>query len=92
MALTQAERTFILNSAQVARTLLDNEGKLDQINVLWAGAPDYHAGITQGDIDSYATFAGLTTDQLADAEFALASILTTIKNALPALTVLGNIS
>lgn len=91
MAFTQAESNFVSSSAQTAKALLNLEGQLDQLNVLWAGSPGYNTSITQGDLDSVASFSGLTTTQLGDAEFAMATILTTIKNALPALTVVANL-
>jgi hypothetical protein len=95
MALNSHQSNFISDSAQIAKKLLDLEGQLDQLNVLWAGSPNYKAGIIQADIDLIPGFTGLTTSAagtvgtLPDAEFAMANILTTIKGALVALTVLA---
>jgi hypothetical protein len=86
-----AHQDFVSDTAKACKALLDQYGALQQLNVLWAGSPDYDALITQGEIDEVPSFAGLTATQLADAEFALASIKDTITNALPALTVLSNL-
>lgn len=82
---------FVSRSGSAASTLLALEGALDQINVLWAGSPNYQAQIDQAGLDSVTSFSGLTVQELTDAEFALATVLNTIKNALPALTVLGTL-
>lgn len=89
----QAHQNFVSQTAYRAKIMLDQYGPLSQLNVLWAGAPNYDALITQAEIDSVPSFAGagLTTQTLADAEFALATIRTTIENALPSLTVLANL-
>lgn len=88
-----SHQNFISDSGNAAQKLLDMIGELQQLDVLWAGSPNYDALITQGEIDTVPTFtgAGLTTTHLADAEFALASIKTTLTNALPALTVLARL-
>lgn len=91
MALTAAESNFISNSSNVAKVLLDQYGMLVQLDVLWAGSPNYDTTITQADLDSVASFSGLTTTTLGDAEFALAGIKTAIGNALAALTELANL-
>jgi hypothetical protein len=87
-------QNFVSDTSKVAKTLLDElYSKMVQLDALWAGAPNYDALITQGEIDEVPSFlgAGLTTTHLADAEFALATIKNTITNALPALTVLANL-
>lgn len=86
MALTQAEISFIQNTGQAVKGLLAMEGNLDQLNVLWAGAAQYSTEITQNDLTTSPAFNGLTTQNLADVEFALATVLNTIKAALPAFT------
>lgn len=89
MALTQAEISFIQNSGQAVKNLLALEGNLDQLNTLWAGAAQFSVSITQNDLTTSPAFNGLTTQDLADVEFALATILNTIKGALPAFTTLA---
>lgn len=79
---------FIAQSSRTAAALLLLYGELSQENVLFNGAPNYKAAITQPIIDAQASNAGLTVQNLADAEFALASILTTLTGALPALAIL----
>lgn len=86
-----AHQNFISDTSQQCQKLLDMYGDLSQLNVLWAGSPNYDALITQGEIDTVPSLAGLTTTHLADAEFALATIKDTISNALVALTVLANL-
>lgn len=90
MALTAIQSNFISDSANIAKQLLALEGPLDQLNTLWAGSPAFNAAINQSALDG-TNFAanGLTALNLTDAEFALATILTNIKNALPALVVLA---
>lgn len=84
---------FISRTGQASKTQLDQIGTLSQLDVLWAGAADYDALITQAEIDEFPSFvaAGLTAAQLGDALFALATIRNTINNALPALTMLANL-
>lgn len=84
---------FISRTGQASKTQLDQIGTLLQLDVLWAGAADYDALITQAEVDEFPSFvaAGLTAGQLADALFALATIRNTINNALPALTMLANL-
>jgi hypothetical protein len=77
---------FVAASSRTAAKLLDLIGELSQENVLFNGAPNYKSAITQPILD--ATPGGLTVQQLADAEFAKASILTTLNGALPALAIL----
>lgn len=86
MALTQAEIQFLQTTGQAVKGLLAQEGQLDQLNVLWAGAAQFSVSITQNDLDTTPAFANLTVQNIADVEYALAAVLSTIKNALPALT------
>lgn len=84
---------FLQRTIAIVVQLLDLLGTLDQLNSLWAGSPSYQTLITQAQInlqDQYAA-AGLTTQNVADAEYALATIKTTLENALVALSVLANI-
>jgi hypothetical protein len=93
MAMSAAHQNFVSATSYRAKILLDQIGPLDQLNVLWAGSPGYDTAITQEEIDSVESFAGagLTAQNLADAEYVLAGILTSINNALVALTVLANL-
>lgn len=93
MAMSSAHQNFVSETAARCRVLLAEYGELSQLNVLWAGTPNYDALITQEEIDSVPSFqgAGLTTQNLADAEFALATILGNINNSLVALTILANL-
>jgi hypothetical protein len=91
--MNSAYQNFISDVSNKCKTELDIYGDLAQINVLWAGSPNYDALITQIEIDTVPSFlgAGLTTQQLADATYALEQIRTILTNALPALTVLANL-
>ncbi len=99
MAFEVGEKNFVSQSSNAAKTLLNLYGLLVQLDALWAGSPSYKTTITQADLDSLAslTSTGLTTSSagtvgtLPDGEFALASIKTTITNAIPALTILANL-
>lgn len=86
-------QNFISRMSNEARTMLDQYGALSQQNVLWSGTPDYQHLITQAEIDSVPSFNGanLTTQNLADAAYALEQIRGILTNALPALTVLANL-
>lgn len=87
------QQSFIRDSQTESDFMLSRLGPLLQLNTLWAGSPNYDGLITQQEIDSVPEFvaAGLTVQELADAEFALATIKDTINNALPALTVLAKL-
>ncbi len=93
MSMSAAHQNFVSNTAEQARELLKFFAEETQLNVLWAGAPNYQAAITQAEIDSVSSFAGagLTAQQLADAQYAMEQVNTTIENALVALTVLANL-
>jgi hypothetical protein len=88
-----AHQNFVSKTSYNAKRLLDMYGDLAQLNVLWAGSPNYDGLIDQASIDSVPSLAGagLTASQLADAEFIMATIKGNIENALPALTVLANL-
>lgn len=87
MALSQVHQDFISRDSQLAKQLLALYGQLQTQNTLYAGTPNYDAEITQANIDTIPAFldAELTTTTIADARFAMATIMTTITNALPAL-------
>ncbi len=93
MAMSAAHQNFVSQTAYRARVMLDQIGPLEQLNTLWAGTPNYDELITQEEIDSVASFAGagLTAQNVADAEFALATIKGQIDNAMVALTVLASL-
>ncbi len=78
---------FIAQSSRTAAKLLDLIGELETENVLFNGAANYDAEITQQILD--ATPGGLTVAQLADAEAVFANLLQLLTGgALPALAVL----
>ncbi len=93
MALTVPQSNHISNVARISRELLELYGALIRLDVQWAGTGNYKTTIVQADLDAVALFkdAGLTTatngtvGTLPDAEFALASIKTSITNAIAAL-------
>lgn len=93
MAMPDAHQNFISHTQAQARKLLDEYGRLTQLNELWAGAANYDGLIDQAAIDTIPSFAesGLTQANVADALYAYAIIKDTITNALPALTMLANL-
>lgn len=93
MAMPLAHQQFVVDSSYEARVLLERLGPLLQLDVLWAGAANYDGLIDQASIDTVPNFAeaDLTETDLADAEFALATIKSTLSNALPALTKLAKL-
>jgi hypothetical protein len=84
---------FISSVSSKAQSQLKDYGELAQLNVLWAGSPDFDARITQEEIDTVPSFAaaGLTVQQLSDAVYVLEQIRTLITNALPALSVIARL-
>ncbi len=86
-------QNFISTVAFNARIAMDRYGELTQQNVLWSGSPNYDELITQEEIDTVERFhgAGLTTQHLADAVYALEQIRGILTNAMPALTVLAKL-
>lgn len=92
MALTFPQTAFIGKSVRTVQDLMKLYGTLVELDSLWAGAPAYNVAITQEALDTAANapFAGMTAQNLADAEFALSSIKNTIANAIAALSVLDN--
>lgn len=92
MALTTGEANLVSNISKAAKILMDQWYTLAvQNNELWAGAANMDTTIVQGDLDSVPSFGGLTTTQLADAQFAMATMLGTLNAQLQALTVLANL-
>ena len=93
MPMSAAHQDFISKTSNEANRLLDFLSEETQLNVLWAGTPNYQTLITQEEIDSVESFAGagLTVQNVADAQYAMASIQTAVTNALVALTILGNL-
>lgn len=93
MAMTAAHQNFVSNTAIEARALLAFFSEETQLNILWAGLPDYQHQITQDEINSVPTFAGagLTLQNIADAQFIMATIMGNIQAQLVALTILANL-
>lgn len=88
-----AYHKLIQDTSYNINLLLATYAKLSELNILWAGSPNYQNLITQSEINSDPNYlsAGLTTQNVADAEFALAQIKTQIDNAMVALTILSNL-
>lgn len=89
--MTPPEESFVNKTISVVKALMALYGELQELDVLWAGAPAYNSAIDQNAIDSVPAFAGLTATELSDAEFSLASIKNTITGTLPAFSVLDNL-
>ena len=92
MASQSEKYNAISKVAQHCKTLVDLYGPLVVDDALWAGSPNYNGAITQGDLDANPNFGGLTHQQLADAEFALATIKTQINTSLTQLLVLAGLA
>ncbi len=90
---SQSKINFVNKTAITAQAFLDLYGALSELNVLWAGTPDYKDAITQDDLNSVPAFAdcGLTTAQLADVEYCIGQIVGLLSAQLPSLSVVGNI-
>lgn len=88
-----AHQNFISHVQAQARIMLDQYGRLSQIDALWAGAANYDGLIDQAAIDTVPSFleSGLTQTDVADAVFILTTIRNNMTGALPALTILANL-
>lgn len=93
MAMPQAHQNFISHVQAQSRIMLDQYGRLIQLNELWAGTANYDTAIDQTAIDTVPSFeeSELTATNLADALYAFSLIKDNITNALPALTKLANL-
>lgn len=93
MAMSAAHQNFVSNTSILARQLLQYQAMEQQLNILWAGAPNYSTAITQAEIDSVPSFAGagLQKQTIADAQYAMANLNTAIQNAIVALTTMANL-
>lgn len=93
MAMQNVEKNYVSTESNIIKILLSQYGDMSQQNVLWAGSPDYQHSITQDDLNSVPSFmdAGLTTQQLADASYAVEQIRGILTAQLPALTVLAKL-
>ena len=88
-----AHQNFVSETSREAKRLLEFFAEETQLNILWAGTPDYQSLITQEEIDSVGSFsgAGLTVQDLADTQYAMANINTAIENAIVAMTMLASL-
>lgn len=88
MTMPAVHQNFISTDAKLAKALVELLGPLQVQNTLYAGSPNYDEEITQAEIDTVPSFleSELTTQTIADARFAMATIMNTIVNALPSLT------
>ena len=100
MAFEVAEKNHVSKLSKLCKILLDEfYGDSVQVDAQWAGTPSFKTSITQSDLDSVSSFnsTGITSSSsgtvgtLPDAEFAVASIKTTVTNAIAALTILANL-
>lgn len=89
MAMIPAVERNLKASANTARALLALYGELSIQDTLYAGAANYDAAITDEALGQSGAFQGLTAQAVADAEYAKATILSTLQNALPALSILA---
>lgn len=91
MASSAQKQDFVTNSRNACATLLNMYEALKELDTLWAGTSDYDTLVDQAFLDSVASFGGLTTTQLADAEFALSTIKGQIESSYVALLILKNV-
>ncbi len=93
MGMSAAHQNFVSQTSNQAKALLDFFAEETQLDVLWSGTPDYQHTITQADIDSVESFAGagLTVQNVTDAQYAMSVIKGNIQSAIVALTVLANL-
>ena len=91
MALTALEQDYISNNAKICKALMDQYTPIKEGDTFWNGTPAFSTSLTQGDIDTVPSLAGLTTTHLADAQTALNNVKTAMDNAFVALSVLANL-
>jgi hypothetical protein len=76
MSLSPMAQNVVSRSAQAAKYLVEQlKPLLDELDVLYNSAGGLKSTISQGDLDSIASFSGLTKQQLDDALYALTSTL-----------------
>lgn len=80
MALAAAQQDLITDVGSVCRTLLDMQGQIEQIDILYNGAPDWDSLITDEEIDGVPSLAaiGLTAANVADAIFQIKTVRTQV--------------
>lgn len=82
MAITALESNVVSRAIAAALALVELKGDLDRLDVDYNGAVDVKDTLTQADLDSVASFSGLTKQQVDDGLFALTStVRTAISNA-----------
>ncbi len=91
MAMSLAHQKFINDTTKQARALLEFYQLATELEVLWSGSPAYQTAITQTEIDSVANLlgAGLTLQNVADAQYVMSLVKGNIQNAIVALTILA---
>jgi hypothetical protein len=80
MALGAPQQDLISDVGSVCNTLLGLQGIIEQIDILYNGAPDWDTLITDEEIDGVPSFAaiGLTAQDVADAIFQIKTVRTQV--------------
>lgn len=92
MALAAPQQNLISDVGIVCRTLLDIQGSIEQINILYNGSPDWDTLITDEEINGVPSFVeiGLTAADVADAIFQINAVRTLVTTGnLPAVVLLS---
>jgi hypothetical protein len=89
-----AQQDLISKTSKIARTFLDLQGQIQEIDTLYNGAPNYAALITDETIVEVPSIAqsGVTAAQIATGVYVIKTMRETLMNTdLPAIVVVANI-
>lgn len=92
MALAAPQQNLIVNVGAVCKAILDLQGDISEIDILYNGTPDWDTLITDQEIDGVPSFAaiGLTAQDVSDAIYQLNQIRTQVTTGnLPAMVLLS---
>lgn len=92
--LAAPQQNLIINTGKVCKAILELQSKIEQIDVLYNGAPNWDALITDEEIQAIAFLAenGITAQACADAIYQLGQIRQIVLTGnLPAMVLLAQL-
>lgn len=92
MALAAPQQNMIVDVGAICQKILDVQGSISEIDILYNGTPDWDTLITDEEINGIPSFAaiGLTAQDVADAIYQLNQIRTQVNTGnLPAMVLLA---
>jgi hypothetical protein len=92
MALAAPQQDFVVRVGAACKAILDLQGSVTQLDILYNGTPDWDTLITDEEINGVPSFAaiGLTAQDVADALYQLNQIRNQVNTGnLPAMVLLS---